>query len=137
MSGAEEIIVPVFGMLIPIIGFISLFSYMAFAKRADARRREEEARLRYEFLKKMADGAGFDLQKYIEFEQAEQRFRRERRIENLNLSGLILGGIGLAVAAFFYVIDPVWGGGMAVFGAFPFLVGLALFLGARMIHKPS
>ena len=136
MDGAEEVLVPIFGILVPIVGCIALFSYLAVANRADNNRRESEARARYEFLKKMAEGGGFDAQKLIEYEQTEQRFRRLRRAENLSLGGMILLGIGIAVGGFLYVIDPVWSGGMATIGLFPGAVGGALLAGALMLKRP-
>jgi hypothetical protein len=133
-SSMEEVVVPVFGMLIPIVMFICIFAFLAFAKRADSRRKEMEAHEKYEFLRKMAEGASFDVQKYIEFEQAEQLLRRKRRIEGLNLTGLVLAGVGLALIPFFYfVTDPK----LATIGLLPLGVGVALFVGARWMSRSS
>ncbi len=133
-SNMEEVVVPVFGMLIPIVFFICIFAFLAFARRADSRRKEREAHEKYEFLKKMAEGASFDVQKYIEFEQAEQLLRRNRRIEGLNLTGLVLAGIGVALIPFFYfVTDPK----LATIGLLPLAVGAALFVGARWMSRSS
>jgi len=130
----QHVIVPVFGMLIPIVLFICVFAFLAFAKRADSRRKEMEAHEKYEFLRKMAEGASFDVQKYIEFEQAEQLLRRKRRIESLNLSGIVLVAVGLAAVPFFYfVTDPE----LATLGLLPLAVGVALFLGARWMSRSS
>lgn len=126
--GIDDVLIPIAGILMVMVAFISMFSYLAFAKRADNRRREEEARGRYEFLKKLAEGGGFDVQKYIEFEHAEQYFRRQRRIEGLTLTGLILAGVGIACMPFFYFVTQPK---LATLGLLPALLGASLFVGAR------
>lgn len=128
----EAVLVPIFSMLIPIVFSIALFAYLAFAKRADSRRREEEARARYEFLKKMSEGGGFDVQKFIEYEQAEQRIRRRQRIEKLALSGLILVAVGAACIPFFYFVTQPK---LATLGLAPALVGVSLLLGAKWMSR--
>jgi hypothetical protein len=121
-------------MLVPIVLFICVFAFLAFAKRADSRRKETEAHEKYEFLRKMAEGGSFDVQKYIEFERAEQLLRRKRRIESLNLAGIVLVAVGLAAVPFFYfVTDPE----LATLGLMPFAVGVALFVGARWMSRSS
>jgi uncharacterized membrane protein len=133
-SNLEDLIVPIFGMLVPIVLFICVFAFLAFAKRADSRRKEMEAHEKYEFLRKMAEGGSFDVQKYIEFERAEQLLRRKRRIESLNLAGIVLVAVGLAAVPFFYfVTDPE----LATLGLMPLAVGVALFVGARWMSRSS
>ena len=134
---AVEIIVPIFGMLIPITLFISLFSFLAYASKGDNQRREEEARARYDFLKKMAEGGNFDVQKFIEYEQAEQLMRRQRRAENLTLAAFILGGFGVALGAFLYVVDPLFNGGLSTIGLLPLLLGAALYGAAILSRRTS
>jgi hypothetical protein len=131
---AVEVIVPIFGMLVPITLFISLFSFLAYASRAENQRREEEARARYDFLKKMAEGGNFDVQRFIEYEQAEQAMRRQRKAENMTLAAFILGGVGAALGAFLYVVDPVFNGGLGTIGLLPLLLGAALY-GAAVLFR--
>lgn len=127
-----EVLVPLFGILIPIVFTIALFAYLAFAKRADSRRREEEARARYDFLKRASESGGFDVQKYIDFEQAEQRMQRQRRLESLSLKGMILAAVGVAAIPFFWFItEPK----LATIGLFPAIVGAALLLGAKWMAR--
>jgi hypothetical protein len=132
-----EIIVPIFGMLVPITLFIAVFSYLAYASKAENQRREEEARARYDFLKKMAEGGNFDVQKFIEYEQAEQLMRRRRRAESLTLAAFILAGFGVAVGAFLYVVDPVFNGGLSTIGLLPLLLGAALYGAAALLQRGS
>jgi hypothetical protein len=124
----------VFAILIPIVLFVSLFTFLAIASLADNRRKQEEARGKYDFLRKLAEGGNFDVQKYMEYEQVDRRAWRERRIENLRLGGLILVGIGLSVAAFFYAVVEE-NRGVASLGFIPAAVGAALFLGSWLMSR--
>jgi hypothetical protein len=120
--------------MIPIVLFISLFTFLAIASITDNRRKQDEARAKYEFLKKMAEGGNFDVQKYMEFEQVERRAWRERRMENLRLGGLILMGLGVALVAFFYAVANE-NRGVATLGIIPAAVGGALFLSAWLMAR--
>ena len=124
----------VVAVMIPIVLFISLFTFLAISSITDNRRKQDEARAKYEFLKKMAEGGNFDVEKYMEFEQVERRFWRERRIENLRLGGLILVGLGVALVAFFYSVATE-DRGIASLGLIPVLVGAALFAGSWLMSR--
>ena len=126
----------VFAVMIPIVGSVALFTFLAIGRVADNRRMQEEARAKYEFLKKMAEGGSFDVQKYMEFEQIEAAARRGRKIENLKIGGLILVAIGLALSVFLYMIDTD-GGNVAAVGVMPGMIGLAMFAGAWMMSRGS
>ena len=130
----EAIIVPVFGMLIPIVMFICVFSYLAYANRANNRRKEEEARARYEFLRRLAEGGGFDVQKFLEFERAEEVVRRRRAAEKMMLNGMVLTAVGVAAVPFFYFVTEPY---LATIGVFPLLIGVTLFLGAQWMARRS
>jgi uncharacterized membrane protein YqjE len=126
----------VLAVMIPIVGSVALFTFLAIGRVADNRRMQEEARAKYEFLRKMAEGGSFDVQKYMEFEQVEAAARRERKIENLKIGGLILLGIGIALSVFLALIgDREDGGNVAAVGVIPAMIGLALFAGAWMMAR--
>ena len=125
----------VFAVMIPIVGSVALFTFLAISRVADNRRMQEEARAKYEFLKKMAEGGSFDVQKYMEFEQIEAAARRGRKIENLKIGGLILVAIGFGLSVFLYIIDSEDGGNVAAVGVMPGMIGLAMFAGAWMMSR--
>ena len=125
----------VLAVMIPIVGSVALFTFLAIGRIADNRRMQEEARAKYEFLKKMAEGGSFDVQKYMEFEQIEAAARRERKIENLKIGGLILLGIGIALSVFLAMIGDHEDGNVAAVGVIPGMIGLAMFAGAWMMSR--
>ncbi len=123
----------VFAVMIPIVGSVALFTFLAIGRVADNRRMQEEARAKYEFLKKMAEGGSFDVQKYMEFEQIETAARRGRKIENLKTGGLILIAIGIGVSLFLYTIGSEDNSNVAAVGVIPGMIGLAMFAGAWLM----
>jgi hypothetical protein len=125
----------VVAVLIPIVGSVALFTFLAIGRIADNRRMQEEARAKYDFLKKMAEGGSFDVQKYMEFEQIESAARRERKIENLKIGGLILVGVGIALSVFLATVGDHDNGNAAAVGVIPGMIGLAMFAGAWMMSR--
>ena len=64
--------------LIPIVGSISLFSFLAVASWADARRRERETYYTTETMKKLGEGSGEAAKSALEYLH-EQRRSIDRR----------------------------------------------------------
>ncbi|MEE9219418.1 MAG: hypothetical protein V3U98_10175 [Acidobacteriota bacterium] len=134
----EVALVAVIGTLIPIVMFIGLFTFLIVAARASSRRKAQEAQARYDFLTKMTQGGSFDADKLIEFEREELKLKRRRRIENLNVWGLVLIAAGLGCTIFFYFVGMMEadvGGGLATLGLPPLFVGGALMLAALMMKR--
>jgi hypothetical protein len=119
-----ENIVPVAGMLVPIVGSIALFSFLAVNGWADARRKEREAYYRGETLKKIAESSGEAAKSALEMLREQEKFAARRRIEGLKLGGLITTAVGIGVMVLLSglrVAEPIY-----LAGVIPVLVGLAL-----------
>jgi hypothetical protein len=119
-----ENIVPVAGMLVPIVGSIALFSFLAVHTWCDARRKEREAYYRSETLKKIAESSGEGAKSALELLREQEKYAAKRVVEGLKLGGLITVAVGIGVMALLYGLDhgqPVY-----LAGFVPFLVGLAL-----------
>ena len=69
---AGETLVPIAAMFIPIVGSIALFSFLAVATWADARRKEREAYYKSETLKKIAESSGEGARAAIELMREQQ-----------------------------------------------------------------
>ena len=124
----------ILAMMVPIVGAVSLFTFLAIASRAEERRKTEEARSKYEFLKRLAEGSGFDLDKYARFQEIEAQAQARRRTDNLMLAGWILLAIGVSLSIFLYSVGSDHGDhggrGAAAVGIIPAGVGVALLLSA-------
>jgi hypothetical protein len=126
-----ENIVPVAGMLVPIVGSIALFSFLAVNGWADARRKEREAYYRGETLKKIAESSGEAAKSAMELLREQEKFAVRRRLEGLKLGGLITAAVGLGVMLLLRGLeheDPVY-----LAGVIPLLVGLALLVYAFLL----
>jgi uncharacterized membrane protein HdeD (DUF308 family) len=117
----------VLAMMIPIVGAVALFTFLAIASRAEARRKTEEARAKYEFLKKLAEGPGFDLDRYARFQEIEAEAQTRRRVDNLLLAGWILVAAGVSLMMFLFTVG---GGAPIAVGIIPAGVGAALLVSA-------
>ena len=132
----SETILGLAGILVPIIGAIALFTFLAVASWADARRKEREAFYRHETFKKMMEQAGGTSQQILDFLRAEELAVQRRRREGLKLGGLITTAVGLGVIVFLKMIEP----DKQVFfvGFIPLFIGVVLLVyGFFMAPNPD
>jgi hypothetical protein len=119
-----ENIVPVAAMLIPIVGSIALFSFLAVAAWADARRKEREAYYKGETLKKIAESSVEGAKAAVELMRDQQNSIGKRRLEGMKLGGLVTAVVGVGVIILLRGLvpdEPVY-----LTGVIPLLIGLAL-----------
>ena len=110
--------------LVPIVGSIALFSFLAVASWADARRRERETYYTTETLKKLAEGSGDGAKSALEYLHEQRRSIDRRRLEGMKLGGLITSAIGIGLGLFLHGVareEPVY-----LIGVMVLLIGLAL-----------
>jgi lipopolysaccharide export LptBFGC system permease protein LptF len=122
----------IFGMMIPIVGAVALFTFLAIASWGEQRRREREAYYRAEVLKKVAEASGASGQAVLAMLHEEEAARLRRRREGLKLGGLITTAVGLGVAVFLGAMvhedRPVW-----TVGLIPLFIGLAVLIYALLV----
>ena len=110
--------------LVPIVGSIALFSFLAVASWAEARRRERETYYTTETLKKLAEGSGEGAKSALEYLHEQRRSVDRRRLEGMKLGGLITSATGIGLGFFLHGVardEPVY-----VIGLMVFLIGAAL-----------
>ena len=120
----DQSIVPVAAMLVPIVGSIAVFSFLAVATWADARRKEREAYYKSETLKKIAESSGEGAKGAIELMREQQSSSAKRRLEGMKLGGMITAAVGIGVMALLHGLvndEPVY-----LAGLIPLLIGVAL-----------
>ncbi len=115
------------------VGSVALFSFIAVASWAEARRREREAFYKSETLKKIAEAQGAGASSAVEFLREEALRRAEerknaaqRRREGLKLGGLVTIAVGIGLMIFLRAIandEPVF-----LVGLIPLLIGIALLV---------
>lgn len=110
--------------LVPIIGSIALFSFLAVASWSDARRKEREAYYTADALKKIADSSAEGAKSAVEYLREQNSMAVRKRVEGLKLGGLITAAVGVGLMIFLKGVnhdEPAY-----LVGTIPLLIGLAL-----------
>src|ERR1700733_2889304 len=112
---------------IPVVGSIALFSFLAVASWAEARRKEREAYYTSEAVKKIAESSAEGARSALELLREKQKNAQRRRQEGFKLGGLITPAVGIGVMVLLrgiaYDDGPVY-----LVGVIPLLIGAVLVL---------
>jgi len=92
-----DTLVAVSVFLVPIVGSIALFSFLAVASWSEARRKEREAHYKSETLKKIAESSGEGAQGALELMREQEKNSVKRRLEGMKIGGLVTSAIGIGV----------------------------------------
>jgi hypothetical protein len=120
--------VGVVAVAIPVVGSIALFSFLAVASWAEARRKEREAYYTSEAVKKIAESSTEGAKSALELLRENQKNSFRRRIEGLKLGGLITAAVGLGVMVLLRGIVEREDGPVYLVGVIPLLIGAALLI---------
>lgn len=109
--------------MIPIVGTVALFAFLAVGVWADARRRERESYYRYEFRRRMLEAGKFDandVRALAEFEQQAGIASGKRAIQ---ITGVLFTamGAGMLSGLRFIQDEPIW-----MVGYIPLSIGIGL-----------
>ena len=123
---ATQVLIRVVPLLVPIVGSIALFGFLAVATWADSRRKEREAFFRHELLKKLAENPSSNADQVMALIRQEEIDRLERQRSGLRLGGWVTLAVGIGVMLL--LSQLVRERGLWVAGAIPALVGAALLV---------
>ena len=119
-------LIPIAGIMVPLVGSIALFSFLAVASWSDARRKEREAYYKNETLKKIAESSGEGAKSALELLREQEKNAAKRRLEGMKLGGLITAAVGIGLMVFLHGVEreePAY-----LVGLIPLLIGLALLI---------
>jgi len=108
------------------VAAVALFSFVAVASWADARRREREAFYKSEITRKIIETQGTGAGSALELLREQEKLDARRRSEGIKLGGLVTTAAGIGVLVFLKVLvtdEPVY-----LSGLIPMLVGIALLV---------
>jgi hypothetical protein len=113
-----------FGVVLPAVTIVAVFTFVAIAVWSDNRRKERESYYREETYKKLLDSTGGAGEAVLAVMKQEEIQKERRRIEGLKLGGLVTTAVGIGVMVFLWAIAP----GEAVYlaGIIPLLIGVVL-----------
>ena len=123
--------------LLPVVGAVALFGFLAVTSWSEERRKERESFYRSEVLKKLVDNPGSDTKPILEMVREEENNKLRRRREGLLLGGSITTAVGVGLMIF---LRQVTGGEEAIWtiGLIPFLIGVILAIfGLFVVQKPK
>ena len=121
-----ETLVAMFGVLIPIVAVVSVFTFVTFAVWFESRRKEREAFYKAETLRRITEASGEGAKAAIELLREDDRLKRIKSREGLKIGGLVNLGIGVALMIFLWVL--LRGSGVYLCGLIPAMLGVALLV---------
>ena len=127
--------VPIAFIVFLAIGAIALFSMIAVASFADARRRERESYYKNDMLKKIAESQGAGASSALELLREEHRLATIQRRQGLKIGGLVLTAVGIGLLIFLHAIVPAVP--VYLVGLLILLIGAALFAGSYVVTTPN
>jgi hypothetical protein len=114
-----------YGLLLPTVTIVAVFTFVTVASWAENRRRERESYYREETYRKILEHGGDSGDRILELMRNEERVRERRRIEGLRLGGLITTVVGIGVMIFLRALiderTPIY-----LAGLIPLLIGIVL-----------
>ena len=127
--------VPIAFFVFLALSAIALFSFLAVASFADARRRERETYYKNETLKKIAEAQGAGATSALELLREEHRLATIHRRQGLKIGGLVMTAVGLGLLIFLRAMVPAVP--VYLVGLLILLIGASLYGGSYVITVPS
>jgi len=128
MMHTEELV-----MLIPIVLFVSLFTFLVFATWFGTRQKEREAFYKAETLRRVTESSGEGAKAAIDLLREEERLKRIKAREGVKIGGVVNIGVGIGLVIFLWMLV---GPKIAFCGLIPGLVGVALLIYVYYLAAP-
>jgi hypothetical protein len=122
----EEMLVPIFGMLIPMVAIVSVFTMIIFSVWFGTRQKEREAFYKSETLRRITEASGDGAKAAMDLLKEEDRLKRIKDREGLKIGGLVCVAVGIALLIFLKMLvhdEPVY-----LCGLIPGFIGVALLV---------
>jgi len=118
---------------VPIVLFISMFTFLVFAVWFGTRQKERVAFYKSETLRRISESSGEGAKQAIDLLREEERLKRIKAREGVKLGGLINLGVGIALVIFlWFLVGP----NVALCGLIPALVGVAMLVYVYYLAAP-
>jgi len=127
-----------YGMLLPIVAVVAVFTFVTVASWAENRRKERESYYREETYRKIVEHGGDSGERILRLIRDEETARARQRIEGLRLGGMITTVVGVGIMIFLgLLIEDEY---VYLVGVIPLLIGLVLafygfFMAPRALRR--
>jgi hypothetical protein len=123
----------VVGELVPIVIFVSVFTFLVFAAWFSTRLKEREAFYKSENLRRITETSGEGAKAAIELLREDERLKRIQAHESVKIGGVVTLGVGLGLVIFLWAMV---GPKLALCGLIPGLVGVAFLVYVYFLAPP-
>jgi len=120
-------------IFVPIVLFVSLFTFLVFAVWFGTRQREREAFYKSETLRRISESSGEGAKAAIDLLREEERLKRIKAREGVKIGGVVNVGVGIGLVIFLWALV---GPKVALCGLIPGLVGVALLVYVYYMAAP-
>lgn len=132
--GQEEIMNPgEVAVFIPIVGSVSLFTFLVFSVWFGTRQKEREAFYKSETLRRITEASSDGAKAAIDLLREEERLKRIKAREGVKIGGVVNVGVGIGLLIF---LGALTGFKVALCGLIPGLIGVALLVYAYYMAAP-
>jgi|ERR1035437_2674172 hypothetical protein len=115
----------VIAVFIPIVGSVSLFTFLVFVIWFGTRQKEREAFYRSETLRRITEASGEGAKAAMDLLKEEEHLKRIKAREGLKIGGVVNLGVGVGLVIFLWALV---GPKLALCGLIPGFVGVALLI---------
>jgi hypothetical protein len=121
----ENVLIPIFGILLPIVSTVAFFTFLSIIFWVSYRKREREAFYKSETLRRITEASGEGAKAAIELLKEDDRLKRINTREGLKIGGVVCIGVGIALVIFLWTLI---GPKVALCGLIPGFIGVALLM---------
>jgi hypothetical protein len=127
----------VFVFMIPIVGSVALFMFLAVNSWAEQRRKERESYYRYEFRKTLVEAGKMDANDVRSLMQYEEESTTARLRQSSIMAGFILLGVGVGMLyGLSWIDEGIWRVGYIPLGIGVGIMVYALLFAPRLNPTP-
>ena len=133
MEDKVGVLIPLFGMLIPIVAIVSTFTMIVFVIWFGTRQKEREAFYKSENLRRITESSGEGAKAAIDLLREEEHLKRIKAREGMKLGGLVNLGVGVGLVIFLWALV---GPKLALCGLIPGFIGVAMLVYVYYLAGP-
>jgi hypothetical protein len=134
MGENAGVLVPIFGILVPIVSVVAVFTFLSISVWLGHRKQEREAFYKAETLRRITEASGEGAKAAIDLMREDERLKRIKTREGLKIGGLVNVAVGVALLIFLRVL--LGNNGVYLCGLIPGLIGVALLGYVRFMAAP-